>query len=80
MMKIFLGMIIGSVITIYAAGGPAVADLIMHNVMMLAQDSSNHPQSLMIGLSVWSATAFSMVWMKRRQQRPKSSQYAFLLR
>ncbi|MDT7043445.1 hypothetical protein [Candidatus Nitronereus thalassa] len=80
MMKLFLGMIVGSLITIYAAGGAAVADLIMHNMMTLVQDSSNHPQSLMVGLSVWSATAFSMVWMKRRQQRPKTSQYAFLLR
>jgi hypothetical protein len=80
MMKLFLGMIIGSVFTIYAAGGAVVADLIMHNVLTLAEDSTNHPQSLMIGLSVWGATAFSMVWMRRRQQPSKTSQYAFLLR
>lgn len=81
MMKLFFGMIIGSVFTIYAAGGPAVADLITHNVLTLAQDSTNDPQSLMMIMSVWGATAFSMVWMKKRQQRsPRTSQYAFLLR
>ncbi len=81
MMKLFFGMIIGSVFTIYAAGGPAAADLITHNVLTLAQDSTNDPQSLMMIMSVWGATAFSMVWMKKRQQRsPRTSQYAFLLR
>jgi len=80
MMKLFLGMIVGSIMTIYAAGGSAVADLITHNVLTLAQDSTNSPQSIMVVMSLWGATTFSMVWMKKRQQRPKTSQYAYLLR
>ncbi len=81
MLKLFWGMIIGSVMTIYAAGGQAVADLITHNVLTLAQDSTSNPQSLMVWMSLWGAAIFSMAWMKRRQQRPaKTSQYAFLLR
>ncbi len=81
MLKLFWGMIIGSVITIYAAGGPPVADLITHNVLTLAQDSTSNPQSLMVWMSLWGAMAFSMSWMKRRHQRPaKTSRYAFLLK
>ena len=80
MMKLFFGMIIGSVMTIYAAGGPAIAELITHNVMTLAQDSTNDPQSLMTIMSLWGATTFSVVWLKRRKQRSRTSQYAFLLR
>jgi len=80
MMKLFFGMIIGSVMTIYAAGGPAIADLITHNVLTLAQDSTNDPPSLLLVMSVWGAMAFSMVWIKKRQQRPRESRYAYLLR
>ncbi len=80
MLKLFWGMIIGSVMTIYAAGGASVADLITNNVLTLAQDSTSNPQMLMVWMSVWGATVFSMAWMKRRQQRPKISQYAYLLR
>ena len=80
MMKLFLGMIIGSVLTIFVAGGQSTADLIVHNVLTLAQDSASHPQSLMIGMSLWGATVFSMVWMKKRQRRPRISRYAYLLR
>ena len=80
MLKLFWGMIIGSVITIYAAGGPPVADLITHNVLTLAQDSASSPQSLMIWLSLCGATIFTVTWMKKRQQRPRISQYAYLLR
>lgn len=80
MLKLFLGMIIGSVFTIYAAGGKDVADLITHNMLILAQNSASNPQALMIGMSLWGATIFSTVWIKRRRQRPRTSQYAYLLR
>lgn len=80
MMKLFLGMIVGSAMTIYAAGGPATADLITHNLVTLAYDSTNDPQLLLMVMSLWGATTFSMVWMKKRHQRPKTSQYAYLLR
>lgn len=80
MLKLFWGMIIGSVMTIYAAGGSAVADMITANVLMLAQDSVSNPQSLMVWMSVWGGSIVTMTWMKRRQQRPRTSQYAYLLR
>jgi len=80
MLKLFWGMIIGSVITIYAAGGSLVADLITRNVLTLAQDSASNPQSLMVWMSLWGATIFTMTWMKKRQQRPRTPQYAHLLR
>jgi len=80
MLKLFWGMIIGSVMTIYAAGGQPVADLITNNVLTLAQDSTNDPQSLMVWMSMWGATVFSMTWLKRRRQHPRISQYAYLLR
>ncbi len=80
MIKLFFGMIIGSVMTIYAAGGSAIADRITHNVLTLAQDSSKDPHALLLIMSVWGATAVSMVWIKKRQQRPRISQYSYLLR
>jgi len=80
MMKLFIGMIVGSVMTIFAAGGQPAANLVTQNIMILAQDSLTHPQMLMIGMSLWGGAVFSMSWIKRRRKPPKTSQYAYLLR
>ena len=80
MMKLFIGMIIGSVATIFAAGGQTAADLVTQNIVLLAQDSANDPKFLMMGMSLWGVGVVSMTWMKKRRHSPRVSRYAYLLR
>lgn len=81
MARIFVGMIVGAVSTIFAADGAATADRIIMNASMLVSQSGDQPDFLLMMVSGWGVMAVSMTWWKRRKKQPeKVSKYAYLLR
>ena len=80
MIRLFVGMIVGSLSTIVAADGQATADRIMLNASNLAHQSASQPDSLLLMISGWGVMILSYSWWKRRQQSVKTSSYSFLLR
>ena len=80
MIRLFVGMLIGSMSTIVAADGPATADRIMLNASNLMHQSVSQPDYLLMTISGWGVMVLSLSWWKRRQQSAKISQYSYLLR
>ncbi len=80
MIRLFVGMILGSLSTIVAADGPATADRIMLNASNLMHQSAGQPDSLLMIMSGWGVMALSLSWWKRRQQPVRMAKYSYLLR
>jgi len=80
MIRLFVGMIVGSLSTIMAADGPATADRIMLNAANLAHQSAGQPDSLLMMISGWGVVVLSYSCWKRRKQSVKKSPYSYLLR
>ena len=81
MVRMFVGMIVGAVSTIYAADGAATADRIILNASMVASQSGDHPDSLFVMIAGWGVLAVSMTWWKRWKHKPvEKSKYSYLLR
>ena len=80
MIRVFVGMIIGAMSAIMAAGGPAIADQIMGNAATLMHRSTGFPDYMLLVLCGWGIIAVSGSVRKRRQRSMKASKYSFLLR
>ena len=80
MIRLFVGMIIGAMSAIIAAGGPAIADRIMLNATNLMTQATGGHDYLLMFLGVWGMVAVFLGFWKRRQLPERTSKYSFLLR
>ncbi len=82
MLRLFVGMIIGSMMAILAADGPVTAERILTNAYTTVTQPTvlDNPSSALLWVTLVCCGVGVPMWWKRRQARPTLSQYHFLLR
>ncbi len=82
MLRLFVGMIIGAMMAIWAADGPVTAERILTNAYTIVTQPTvlDNPSSALLWVTLVCCGVGVPMWWKRRQARPTLSQDHFLLR